>query len=165
MKPAAAMLLAALVVGVSSFALRAQTAPAFFIRSLANPADRRESRPELLDTPILPGSIMKTVTLVAALESQVIEPDTARLCRRTVTVGGRTYTCSHPDLKRPLTAAEALAHSCKPNCWIEVDTKSKTIWVRAARSIESGEELTYDYNTEGDKTIPCRCRPGCKTKL
>jgi SpoIID/LytB domain protein len=34
------------------------------------------------------------------------------MCRRTVTLGGRTYTCSHPDLKRPLTPAEALAYSC-----------------------------------------------------
>jgi SET domain-containing protein len=59
--------------------------------------------------------------------------------------------------------ARFINHSCKPNCW--VDVVDKTIWIRAARRIESGEELTYDYNTEGDKTIPCRCRPGCKTKL
>ena len=84
-----------------------------FVRSLAQ--SRRPPRdrdPTLLDTPILPGSVMKAVTLVAALESQVIEPDTARMCRRTVTVDGRRYVCSHPDLKRPLTPAEALAHSC-----------------------------------------------------
>ena len=51
---------------------------------------------------------------------------------------------------------------------IEVQPSTQSclvIWVRAGRSIEPGEELTYDYNTEGDKTIPCRCRPGCKTKL
>lgn len=59
--------------------------------------------------------------------------------------------------------ARFINHACKPNCWIEVD--DKTIWVRAARNIKPGEELTYDYNTEGDKVIPCRCRPNCKTKL
>jgi SET domain-containing protein len=59
--------------------------------------------------------------------------------------------------------ARFINHSCKPNCWVEV--VDKTIWIRAARNITSGEELTYDYNTEGDKTIPCRCRPGCKTRL
>ena len=59
--------------------------------------------------------------------------------------------------------ARFINHSCRPNCWIEV--ADKTIWIRAARTIEPGEELTYDYNTEGDKVIPCRCRPGCKTKL
>ena len=59
--------------------------------------------------------------------------------------------------------ARFINHSCTPNCW--VDVVDKTIWIRAARRIEPGEELTYDYNTEGDKTIPCRCRPGCKTRL
>ena len=61
--------------------------------------------------------------------------------------------------------ARFINHSCKPNCWIEVDAKTRTIWVRAAKPIRKGQELTYDYNTEGDKVIPCRCRPGCKTKL
>jgi SET domain-containing protein len=54
-------------------------------------------------------------------------------------------------------------HSCTPNCWVEV--VDKTIWVRAGRRIEPGDELTYDYNTEGVKEIPCRCRPNCKTRL
>jgi SET domain-containing protein len=59
--------------------------------------------------------------------------------------------------------ARFINHSCTPNCWIEV--AGRTIWIRASRPIRKGEELTYDYNTEGDKVIPCRCRPGCKTKL
>ena len=61
--------------------------------------------------------------------------------------------------------ARFINHSCTPNCWIEVDAKTKTIWMRAAKQIRKGQELVYDYNTEGDKVIPCRCRPGCKTKL
>jgi SET domain-containing protein len=59
--------------------------------------------------------------------------------------------------------ARFINHACKPNCWFDV--VDKTIWIRASRSIRAGEELTYDYRTEGDQTIPCRCRPGCKTKL
>ena len=59
--------------------------------------------------------------------------------------------------------ARFINHSCTPNCWWEVvDT---TIWIRAARTIQPGEELTYDYATIGDKTIRCRCRPGCTTML
>ena len=61
--------------------------------------------------------------------------------------------------------ARFVNHSCTPNCWIDVDAKTKTIWIRASKPIRKGQELTYDYNTEGDKVIPCRCRPGCKTKL
>jgi SET domain-containing protein len=54
-------------------------------------------------------------------------------------------------------------HACKPNCYTQII--GQTIWVRAARNIAKGEELTYDYSTDGEKTIQCRCRPGCKTRL
>ena len=61
--------------------------------------------------------------------------------------------------------ARFINHSCVPNCWIEVDAKTKTIWVRAAKQIRKGQELVYDYNTTGDAEIPCRCRPDCTHKL
>ena len=54
-------------------------------------------------------------------------------------------------------------HACKPNCYTQII--GQTIWVRAARNIAKGEELTYDYSTDGEKTIQCHCRPGCKTRL
>ena len=59
--------------------------------------------------------------------------------------------------------ARFINHSCRPNCWFEVD--DRTIWIRASRRIAAGEELTYDYCTIGERTIPCRCRPGCPNKL
>ncbi len=59
--------------------------------------------------------------------------------------------------------ARFINHSCKPNCWVEI--KDGTIWIRAARTIRPGEELSYNYNTSGDAAIPCRCRPGCNHKL
>lgn len=59
--------------------------------------------------------------------------------------------------------ARFVNHSCKPNCYTHI--VGRTIWIRAARNIRAGEELTYDYHTDGEKVIPCRCRPGCKTKL
>ncbi|MGE3471352.1 MAG: SET domain-containing protein-lysine N-methyltransferase [Vicinamibacterales bacterium] len=59
--------------------------------------------------------------------------------------------------------ARFINHSCRPNCYSTVD--GQTIWIRASKNIKPGDELTYDYNTEGDKTIPCRCRPGCTTRL
>lgn len=61
--------------------------------------------------------------------------------------------------------ARFINHSCTPNCWIETDVATKTIWIRASRLIRRGEELTYDYSTVGDHTIQCRCRPGCRTML
>ena len=59
--------------------------------------------------------------------------------------------------------ARFINHGCKPNCYSEV--VGKTIWIRAAKNIALGEELTYDYHTDGDQIIQCRCRPGCKRKL
>ena len=59
--------------------------------------------------------------------------------------------------------ARYINHACKPNCYSQII--GDTIWVRAARNIAPGEELTYDYYTDGERTIECRCRPGCKRRL
>ena len=59
--------------------------------------------------------------------------------------------------------ARFINHSCAPNCYAQI--VDGTIWIRAARNIAPGEELTYNYNTDGDATIPCRCRPDCTSRL
>ncbi len=59
--------------------------------------------------------------------------------------------------------ARYVNHACEPNCY--VDIVSHTIWIRASRRIHTGEELTYDYNTDGVAGIPCRCRPRCRRML
>ena len=59
--------------------------------------------------------------------------------------------------------ARFVNHSCKPNCYSTI--VAKTIWICAARNIAPGEELTYDYYTDGEQVIQCRCRPGCTRKL
>ncbi len=59
--------------------------------------------------------------------------------------------------------ARFINHACKPNCYSNIiDHK---IWIIAGRNIKAGEELTYDYHTDGDKEIVCRCRPGCTNRL
>jgi uncharacterized protein len=55
--------------------------------------------------------------------------------------------------------ARFINHACRPNCYSQV--VGHTIWIRAARNIEAGEELTYNYHTVGDVEIPCRCTAGC----
>lgn len=59
--------------------------------------------------------------------------------------------------------ARYINHSCRPNCY--TDVVGQTIWIIAARRIRKGEELTYDYNTDGVARIPCLCRPGCRRVL
>lgn len=85
---------------------------AFFIRSLDTPRDRREARADILDAPVFPGSVVKSIALIAALERGVVRPDHMHMCRRTARADGQTFVCAHPDLKRPLSLAETLAYSC-----------------------------------------------------
>lgn len=40
-----------------------------------------------------------------------------------------------------------------------------TIWIIAARNIRMGEELSYDYSTDGVGSIRCRCMPHCTVLL
>jgi len=59
--------------------------------------------------------------------------------------------------------ARFINHSCKGNCYVHI--VGDVIWIRAARNIRKGEELTYDYMTDGEGQIKCRCRPGCQRLL
>jgi len=59
--------------------------------------------------------------------------------------------------------ARYINHACHPNCY--VDIVGRHIWIRASRAIREGEELTYDYNTDGVAGIPCRCRRRCRRML
>ena len=59
--------------------------------------------------------------------------------------------------------ARYINHSCRPNCYARVI--DRRIWICAARNIRRGEELTYDYHTNGAAGIQCRCRPDCRRIL
>ena len=59
--------------------------------------------------------------------------------------------------------ARFINHSCRPNC--SIDIKDGVIWIRASRPIRKGEEVTYDYHTDGEGLIPCQCRKGCQRLL
>jgi SET domain-containing protein len=60
-------------------------------------------------------------------------------------------------------AARFINHSCRGNCYVQI--LKGVIWIRAARTIRKGEELSYNYHTDGAAEIPCRCRPGCQGML
>ena len=59
--------------------------------------------------------------------------------------------------------ARFVNHSCVPNCYTRVI--GDKIWIIAARNIRRGQELTYNYLTDGPGHIRCVCRPGCETRL
>jgi cell division protein FtsI/penicillin-binding protein 2 len=60
----------------------------------------------------LPGSSIKTFTLIALLESGKINDQTMMMCKRSLTVGAHQLKCTHPDVKQPFDPATALAYSC-----------------------------------------------------
>jgi len=59
--------------------------------------------------------------------------------------------------------ARFINHACTPNCYSQII--GQDIWIRAGSNIERGDELTYDYHTDGEQVIECNCRPGCTRKL
>jgi len=60
----------------------------------------------------LPGSSIKTFTLLALLESGKVNQQTTLMCKRPLTIGGQHLDCTHPDVKQPFDPATALAYSC-----------------------------------------------------
>ena len=79
---------------------------------LKSGATLASEQPDIIGRAVLPGSEMKVAAVAAALEAGTISPRTTIVCTRRVMVDGHQLTCTHPDLHRPLTAAEALTHSC-----------------------------------------------------
>jgi uncharacterized protein len=58
--------------------------------------------------------------------------------------------------------ARFLNHSCAPNC--EAELVNGSIWIVAARDIQAGEEITFDYGYDLTeyREHPCRCgAPDC----
>jgi uncharacterized protein len=63
-------------------------------------------------------------------------------------------------------AARYINHSCDPNCESLID--DRRVFIEAIRTIQPGEELTYDYQIGRDRTDPpnvddifaCRCGAG-----
>ncbi len=54
-------------------------------------------------------------------------------------------------------------HACAPNCYSTII--GHTVLFCAARRVETGEELTIHYHSDGAAELPCRCRPQCSYVL
>lgn len=57
----------------------------------------------------------------------------------------------------PWNPAKFLNHSCEPNA--EAEIIDGRIWIKALRTIQPGEEITfnYSYDLENHEEHPCRC--------
>ena len=57
--------------------------------------------------------------------------------------------------------ARYINHSCRPNCYAEINAAETRVFIFAKRAIKAGEELSYNYGKEyfADVIKPggCRC--------
>ena len=60
----------------------------------------------------LPGSAIKPFVLLELLRSGKVTPETERVCRRKVQVGGHDLDCQHVRTVEAMNAERALAYSC-----------------------------------------------------
>lgn len=71
------------------------------------------------------------------------------------------------DGKGRENTARYLNHSCKPNCYPELDENEEHIFIFAKRAIKPGEELTYNYGKMYFNDLitkdGCRC-DSCNSK-
>ena len=86
--------------------------PAYLVIELPSQRVLAEGRPDVMGNAVLPGSIIKIATLIAAFEDGIVDDSTRIACRRSITVDGTRLTCVHPDPHRSLSATEALGYSC-----------------------------------------------------
>lgn len=71
------------------------------------------------------------------------------------------------DGKGRENTARYINHSCRPNCYPELNASETRVFIFAKKNIAAGEELTYDYGKEYFKELiapfGCRCVKCLKT--
>ena len=99
---------------------------------------------------------------------KILRPGRARRGRsvtsnRATSGASRSIATGRSTRRSTATRRASSTTGCRGNCYVQII--KGVIWIRAARTIRKGEELLYNYNTEGAAEIPCRCRPGCQGML
>jgi SET domain-containing protein len=65
------------------------------------------------------------------------------------------------DGSRRSNIARYANHSCRPNCESDVHQKKRQVFVQAIKTIQPGDEITYDYGSDYWKSyikpIGCKC--------
>ena len=63
--------------------------------------------------------------------------------------------------------ARYINHACRPNAESDVNSRKRTVYIRAIKNIAPGEEINYDYGTDYFKAylkpIGCKC-DACEKK-
>jgi len=96
--------------------------PEIFLKPMSKKTwqELQESKPfvnRALNASYPPASIFKLVTIAAALELELITPETELNCRGYITFGKRRYHCNRQTGHGYLTTQQALAQSCNIPCY------------------------------------------------
>lgn len=155
----ASLLTGLLLLAAATVAAQPSSGVASLVIDLKTGATLSTEQPDVIGRAVLPGSVMKIATIAAALESGTITDRTTVACTRTVVVNGHRLTCTHPDLHRPLTAADALTHSCNVYVATVAARVSRDAFDRARAGLGLPPSGTTDLRTaalglEGARITP-----------
>jgi len=96
--------------------------------------------------------------LIQYVGRRISKDQSAELCLKRNTYIFTLNEVSDLDGKVSWNPARLINHSCEPNCDAEEDDRER-IWIVSRRSIQRGEELTYNYGYDFKDfwNYPCRC--------
>lgn len=94
-----------------------------------------------------PGSTIKPLVLAALLRRGKLGPGDSYPCPTRLTIGGRRFDCTHPQLAAPIRVDTALAYSC--NCFVahfaaQFETGQLAMDLQSAGIARSQAALTSD---------------------
>ncbi|PIQ84804.1 MAG: penicillin-binding protein 2 [Candidatus Omnitrophica bacterium CG11_big_fil_rev_8_21_14_0_20_63_9] len=126
-----------------SFALSDNEAIERFFNDTGRPMVNRAA-----DAEFQPGSILKLLTAVAALESRSATPQTVVQCPGGLTIGDRTIHCWNRDGHGPMSLREAIMQSCNVY-FMQVGRRSgigrlRSVWEQAGLGRRAGWPLEED---------------------
>jgi penicillin-binding protein A len=97
-----------------------------------------------------PGSAIKPFTIEALLRGGKLKDGETLLCPGALTIGGRSFNCSHPAVATPIDARTALAYSC--NCFVAHFAARFTHAELAAHLIRCGLSSRSGFFGDGEAT-------------
>ena len=101
-----------------------------------------------------PGSLFKVVVAAAALEQEVVKPETKLLCTGSVSLYGNTFRCHRARGHGSINMEEALAHSCN-SYFYQIGAKLQIeVIAQYARTLGLGLPTGIDLPYEVSGLIP-----------
>lgn len=103
-----------------------------------------------------PGSAMKLITAIAALENDLVDPDWTVECTGTYRFGDRDFSCWKPEGHGTVNLSRAITESCNVYFYHLIQRMDLNLWYRYARMFGFGQKTGIDLPEEAKGTVPGR---------